>query len=310
MTVISFEQLYSATQGHLGVVDAICPVCGPDRRSPINRSRKVLRLWCDGPGFISYRCARCEIKGYVLHNASSERCQNDGIRNGARAPHLPNYLKAVSEDTRRVSYKATDDHRADFPLQIWTESISAEHPLLLAYLARRQLTLPDHHNGVLRFHPNCPFGEGMRHPCMIGLFRDIETNEPRAIHRTAITPDGRKIGPKSLGPIGGCAVKLSPDENVEQGLTVGEGIETTLAGMTLSFRPAWALGSAGAIARFPLLSGIDCLTILVDHDASGAGQESAMQCSRRWTSMGREVFRVVPTTVDTDMADIVRGVAA
>ncbi|MGE9008152.1 DUF7146 domain-containing protein [Leptospira interrogans] len=187
--------------------------------------------------------------------------------------------------------KPTDDpRRSDFPLQIWNESVSAEHPLLLGYLASRRLTLPDQHDEVLRFHPSCPFGKGVRHPCMVALFRDIRTNEPRAIHRTALTADGHKIDRKSLGPIGGCAIKLTPDASVEQGLTIGEGIETTLAGMALNF------------------TGIEALTILVDHDKSG--QESALECSRRWTSMGREVFRVVPTVADTDMADVVGQVAA
>ena len=97
------------------------------------------------------------------------------------------------------------------------------------------------------------------------------------------------------------------DDSAAEGLSVAEGIETALAGMALNFRPMWALGNAGELAKFPLLSGIECLTILVDNDASGTGQASAIECSRRWTSAGREVFRVVPTAVDTDMADIVRA---
>lgn len=80
--------------------------------------------------------------------------------------------------------------------------------------------------------------------------------------------------------------------------------------MLLGFRPAWALGDAGEVARFPVLSAIGTLTILVDRDASGTGQASALECSRRWTSAGREVFRVIPTAIGTDMADVVSGRAA
>ena len=145
---------------------------------------------------------------------------------------------------------------------------------------------------------------------MIALYRDIKTNEPKAIHRTALTSEGTKIDRKALGPKTKCAIKLCADEDVSAGLTIAEGIETTLAGMALNFRPAWALGDAGAVAKFPLLCGVECLTILVDNDASGTGQASALECSRRWTSMGREVFRVVPTAVDTDMADVISGRAA
>ena len=196
---------------------------------------------------------------------------------------------------------------SDFPLQIWSETVGARGTVVERYLASRQLALPDRHHEVLRFHPSCPFGKGSRHPCMIGLYRDIRTNEAKAIHRTALTPDGRKIDRKSLGQTGGCAIKLAADEDVTEGLTVGEGIETVLAGMALNFRPAWALGAANSIAKFPVLSGVDCLTILVDRDASGTGQASALECSRRWTKAGREVFRIVPATLGADMADIVRA---
>ena len=194
---------------------------------------------------------------------------------------------------------------SDFPLQIWSEAVSARGTLVEKHLASRQLRLPDRHQEVLRFHPSCPFGKSTRHPCMVALYRDIKTNEAKGIHRTALTPDGKKIDRKSLGSIGGCAIKLTPDEDVAEGLTVGEGIETTLAGMALNFRPAWALGAANAIAKFPVLSGIECLTILVDRDATGTGQASALECSRRWTKAGREVFRIVPAVLGADMADIV-----
>lgn len=197
------------------------------------------------------------------------------------------------------------------PVRLFYEAVNAKGTIVEThYLVSRRLELPDRHEEVLRFHPNCPFTPGKRFPCMVALFRDIRTNEPRAIHRTALTADGQIIDRMSLGTKAGCAIKLTPDENVTEGLTVGEGIETTLAGMALNFRPAWALGDAGEVRKFPVLSGIECLTILVDNDARGTGQASALECSHRWTSAGREVFRVVPTTVGADMADIVGGRAA
>jgi putative DNA primase/helicase len=219
-------------------------------------------------------------------------------------------------EAARVSFQSAtkpqgeDKRTSAFPLQLWSETVDAPNTLAEKYLASRHLALPDRHEEVLRFHPSCPFGKGTRHPCMVALYRDIRTNEPKAIHRTALTPDGEKIGRKVLGPKGGCAIKLSADEDVAEGLTIAEGIETALAGMALNFHPVWALGTAGEVAKFPLLSGIECLTILVDNDASGTGQASALECSRRWTSMAREVFRVVPTTIGADIADVVLGRAA
>ena len=82
--------------------------------------------------------------------------------------------------------------------------------------------------------------------------------------------DGLKLWPANAGlrslsarppKLNFCvAIKLDADENVEQGLHIGEGIETCLAGRQLDFKPCWALGSAGAIRGFPVLSGIEALT--------------------------------------------------
>ena len=58
---------------------------------------------------------------------------------------------------------------------------------------------------------------------MVALMRNIQTHAPQAINRTALSPDGARIERKMLGPKRGAAVKLSPDENVTMGLTIGEG---------------------------------------------------------------------------------------
>jgi hypothetical protein len=104
---------------------------------------------------------------------------------------------------------------------------------------------------------------------------------------------------------------LTPDEDVTYGLTIGEGLETTLAGMAEGFKPAWVVG-LGGIMKFPVLAGVDCLTILVDNDnpdrnGRRAGPEAAAECSERWTAAGREVRRIMPRALGTDMADLRRA---
>ena len=47
-----YQQLSAALAGR-DQVDIACPLCGPTRRAPANRTRKVLRLWL-GPDFISF----------------------------------------------------------------------------------------------------------------------------------------------------------------------------------------------------------------------------------------------------------------
>jgi hypothetical protein len=104
--------------------------------------------------------------------------------------------------------------------------------------------------------------------------------EDEASRRGMKLASGFKIGRLSLGPTHGCAIKIDPDENVELGLMISEGLETGLAGQMLGHRPCWATGSASGIRTFPLLGGVECLTQLVDHDAPDqpgrqAGQEAA-----------------------------------
>jgi putative DNA primase/helicase len=145
---------------------------------------------------------------------------------------------------------------------------------------------------------------------MLALMRDIRTNEPRAIQRTALTLAGEKISRRTLGPKMCAAMKLSADEDVAMGLTIGEGVETVLSGMHLGFSPAWALGDAGNMRAFPVLPGVECLTILVDHDENGTGQRAALDCSRRWTGAGREVLRIVPDCCGDDINDVIQRTVA
>jgi Toprim domain len=189
---------------------------------------------------------------------------------------------------------------------LWGEGVPINDTLAARYLERRGVLLPALQAGdeVLRFHRRCPFGEDNL-PCLIALVRDIATDAPCAIYRTALTRRGEKIGRMALGPKKGGVVKLSRDEDVSHGLTVGEGVETTLSGRALGFHPAWALGDSGNLRAFPVLPGIEVLTILVDHDE--AGQCAASACMDRWTIAGREVHRVVPRRAGMDFNDLLRG---
>jgi putative DNA primase/helicase len=150
---------------------------------------------------------------------------------------------------------------------------------------------------------------------MIALVRSVVNDREMAVHRTALRPDGTplKIDGKtarlSLGPIGGGAIKIS--DEVTTGLMVGEGIETVLAGMMAPtwYRPAWSLIDSGNLKTFPVLTSVECLTILVDHDKRDqhgrrAGQRAAIECAKRWDAAGREVITIIPTHEGEDLADV------
>jgi putative DNA primase/helicase len=221
--------------------------------------------------------------------------------------------------------ESTGENKAktSYALALWNEAVPIDGTDAARYLEWRHVLEPAlaAGDGSLRFHPACPFKGTARHPSLLALRRDIRTDQPRAIHRTALSADlmraiarttfiefsqaGGKIARMALGPKVATAIKLSSDEVVTQGLTVGEGVETVLGGMVLGFTPAWAVGDADNLKNFPVLAGIECLTVLVDHDASGTGQRAALECSSRWTGAGCEVRRVLPNQAGKDFNDIV-----
>jgi hypothetical protein len=150
---------------------------------------------------------------------------------------------------------------------------------------------------------------------MVCLVRGIATNEPQAIHRTALTPDGiaiRRNGKTfrmSLGPVSGGAIKLDPDEGVTMGLCVGEGVESCLAGRQRGLRPVWSVLSRAGIASFPILPGIEGLHILRENDANLAGPKSVEHCAARWRAAGLDVHIADPER-GSDLNDELRGAGA
>jgi putative DNA primase/helicase len=71
------------------------------------------------------------------------------------------------------------------------------------------------------------------------------------------------------------------------------------------FRPVWALGSAGAIATFPLLAGIEAITMLGEAGDGGANDRAAQACAERWLDAGRDAFVVEPQ-IGGDLNDVWR----
>jgi len=75
----------------------------------------------------------------------------------------------------------------------------------------------------------------------------------------------------------------------------------------LGYAPAWAVGDAGELGKFPVLNAIGSITLLVDNDSTGAGQRAASECSARWTAAGREIFYLVPDATGADVNDLIRS---
>jgi DNA polymerase I-like protein with 3'-5' exonuclease and polymerase domains len=213
--------------------------------------------------------------------------------------------------TKLAASSTEDDIRKlERALELWDAGKPIAGTLAARYLSEVRkidlVALPASIDQVLRFHPRCPFGLGVRHPCLIALMRNPMTDEATGIHRTALTPEGRKIDRRMLGCRG--AAKLWP---IGTQLVVGEGLETVLAAATrfpyrdAPLQPAWALLNAGALGWLPVLPEVERLIILADNDLNGIGQTAARTCAMRWTRAGRSVVCLTPNRADTDFNDLV-----
>ncbi|MFG1189500.1 DUF7146 domain-containing protein [Xanthobacter flavus] len=298
---LSLSQLARVLGGDVAGAQVLAP--GPGH-SPKDRS-------------LSVRLATSAPDGFVVHSHCGDDWQacRDHVaeRLGIRREFEPRRTEPVTAP-RRVEHPRTelitgDDDAAQriaTALRIWDEAVNPRGTVVDAYLRSRGLAIEDGMAGVvLRLHSALRFESGTM-PGMMGLYRDIRTDEPCGIHRTFLGPDGQKLGRKMLGRAKGAAIKLDGDDTVTLGLTIGEGIETALSGRIAGFRPAWALGSAGAIADFPVLPGVECLTILGETDDTGANERAVRICARRWLNAGVEV-QVIRPRRRGDLNDVLQG---
>ena len=136
------------------------------------------------------------------------------------------------------------------------------------------------------------------HGCMVAKMTDAVTGRMTGIHRTFLERDGTprfvNLGgkPEKRGMLGWKGpIRLSRNDAVTFGLGLCEGIEDGLAMLLSGWAPVWAAGDKSGIKKFPVLSGIDCLTIFSDH---GAGEAEAQACARRWREAGREALVLLP----------------
>lgn len=208
---------------------------------------------------------------------------------GQRPVDLPEPVSSMRRpDTNQEEVEA---RRAETARGVWMKATSAAGSPVEVYLNSRGLQLPQ--DDPFRFHPACPRGQE-RLPAMLALMTDPENNQPVGVHRTFLKPDGSgkaDVSPAKMMLGGAGVIRLTADEEVTTALGLCEGIETGLAILQcVGWAPIWACGSAGGIARFPILPGIEALSVFADADDKGAGVAAAQNCAERWNTAGREVI--------------------
>lgn len=178
------------------------------------------------------------------------------------------------------SHPASQDaeRRQAFALNRWKKRRSYRGSPAQRYLVSRGLDT----DGIALDHV---LGWDDEAHAMLALMTDPVSAEPCGIHRTFLDNEARKIDRRMLGKQG--VVRISPDDDVADAVGICEGLEDALAVAQCGWKPIWAATSAGAIARFPVLRGVQSLSIFSDRDPVGI--HAAKKCADHWKAEHREV---------------------
>lgn len=288
MTVLTYQALFHAVNGKLGVHDIACPLCGPEKRSPSNRVRRVLRLWCLSPDFISFVCARCGDEGFVRD------CDAPKINAVTRAR-----IATELEQHRQVGAA----ERLRKALALWRIRQPLRGTIAEKYLREARgynAALPP----TLGFLPACDEYP----PAMIAAFGIPDEPEPsvmtfpeasiKGVHLTRLALDGGSDRDRSekakimIGHSKGWPIVLSPPTD-GLGLAIAEGIESSLSAFEATGLCTWAAGSASRLLALAdaIPNWVESITILADDDIDG--RRHAVSLAQAAKERGLEVrFRV------------------
>lgn len=252
----------------------------------------------------------CDFKTALMMVARSL-----GISSEYSGPkQVRHYLKKIAQRRLVCEISESEKEKRRYKLnRAWLAASPIHHgDPVQCYLHARGLTL----NGfpaTLRYHPALPYYEEGKligtFPAMLGLVTD-GNNKPVTLHRTYLgnCKKANVERPKKLmSPIypnatEGASIKLLEPNNGR--LAVAEGIETALAFHLGTQMPVWATISAGGMERIILPPSITEITIAIDNDESGRGQNAAYILAQRLINEGRTVKRVMPPKLGSDFADM------
>jgi putative DNA primase/helicase len=251
-----------------------CPLCdcGPRDTALVTTTDEI--------GTVSY-CHRC---GYTVAN------------------------NIVTGERRPIPIRTYRPWR-DIAAHLWQQAQPLRGSIAETYLRGRGCRLPPE-DGDLRF---LPARDGY-FAAMLARVTDAVTGEPISLHFTRLAPDGHgkagtdrdKLLLSGHRKSRGC-IRLWPDEHITSSLTLAEGIESALAAAN-TFAPTWSTVDAGNLGSFPVLGGIETLTIIADHDP--AGLSAADSCARCWRAAGHTVRVLTPRMTGEDAADIAQRMVA
>lgn len=285
-------QALGIDSGHLRNKHGPCPACGGQDRFRFDDKEGRGTWFCShcgsGDGFTLLR----QVFGWDFRQAAREVDRVIGV-----VPAGP------------INQERTDESKVQALRDVWKASrpITKDDPVW-RYLNRR--TGIEVIAGDLRFHSALRYvgddGELVgTFPAMLALMRYPDGNAA-SIHRTYLTPDGRKADvpkPKKImagRPLNTAAVRLGP---VGRSLGIAEGIETALAASKRFSLPVWAATNATLLADWVPPAGVERVLIAGDNDASYTGQAAAFALAKRLARDGFQVEIQIPETEGKDWAD-------
>jgi putative DNA primase/helicase len=227
------------------------------------------------------------------------RCQASGGMRGERtftAHTKPRTTVPSTQAAPRNAFAAARD--------IWRHTQPIAGTLGEDYLHLRHCATPPT-DGDLRFHASlyCPEVERAL-PALVARVTTVIGNKAIGIHRIWIR-EGESKAVKKMR-LGGSdepvCIRLWPEEDVTLGLGIAEGVETALAAGSM-FKPMWATIDAGQMAKFPLVPGLEFLTIFADYDKAGLAASKAVWL--RYLRAGVNANHLRPQRVGDDINDMV-----
>lgn len=260
-------------------------------------SRPSLAISAGKNGKVLVRChAGCDQRDVIAALAERGLWDATGKRPGGVArKHRKNLEREPDPDAKA---------RTEAAFAIWRASQDIAGSLGEIYLQSRGIApspMP-----TLRFHPGLKHASCGVWPAVVALVVHGETGEAVAVHRTFLARDGRGKAPVDppkmmLGPCRGGVVRLGEPGDV---LMVGEGIETCLAAMQATGKPAWAALSTSGLRSLDLPRAIAKVIVLADGDEPG--EAAAQDCARRWQREGRSV-RIARPPNGMDFNDLLKA---
>jgi putative DNA primase/helicase len=224
--------------------------------------------------------------------------------------HFGQAAKAVDEflpqaKVEQAKAERTEESKRAYMKRLYLESrpVAPGDPVSL-YLARRCGDVAGQ-LGDIRFHPELKHSvAGTTHPAMLAFMGwNPATKKFGGIHRTYLTPDGRKaaLDPVRMAYGDAGAVRLGP---IRERMGIAEGIETALCAGQLFTLPVWSGISANGMLAWVPPEGVREVVIFGDNDANYVGIAAAYELARALAVKGYVVDVRIPPEIGQDWADV------